>query len=486
MFRCHIERVVRAAGGTWHGSSGHIPAPGHSKRDRGISITLASDRPHGILVNGFNCDPREAYRYVIGLLGIDNAQAGLDRDAIEERRREHRHHQACKAEQTADKVARILAETAPIEGTPAEGYFQSRAIRPPYPRSLRFHRGLITKSVDGTWIASPAIVAIVTCGDTDKVTGLHRIFLTKHGRKRSDLDAPKKMLGKIRGGAVWPDNVATALAIAEGVETALSFQKLSGYPTAAALAAGFIRNVVVPEHIVDLIIAADNDVTCVGLKAAKEAARNLWRPWRTVRVLMPNSFGDFNDLLAGSAMDNAARLSMLGVAEVERIDRETPPLPDEYFLKDGKIFFRVEKEGKPPAYVFVCSQIVFFAQTRDDLGDNWGRFIRIYRADGSRRSVAIPMSAVENGSFRTLLMNLGVVLGPSNTAKLALVNLFGRAVPNRFALCTSKIGWRGGTRFVLPEDVIGLGASEQVVYQQEDLPAHKFLGRGHLLRRCST
>jgi hypothetical protein len=151
--------------------------------------------------------------------------------------------------------------------------------------------------VDGTWLASPALVAIVTCSDTRKVTGLHRIFLTKHGTKRSDVDAPKMMLGRIRCAAVWPDEVGTALAIAEGIETALSFQKLSGYPTAAALAAGFIRDVVVPERIVDLIIAADNDVSRAGLRAAKEAARKLWRPWRLVRVLMPNSVGDFNDLL---------------------------------------------------------------------------------------------------------------------------------------------------------------------------------------------
>jgi hypothetical protein len=51
-------------------------------------------------------------------------------------------------------------------------------------------------------------------------------------------------------------------------------------------------------------------------------------------------------------MDDEARFSMLGVAEVERMDRETPPLPDGYFLRDGNIFLRVQKSDQAPEHIF--------------------------------------------------------------------------------------------------------------------------------------
>jgi hypothetical protein len=182
-------------------------------------------------------------------------------------------------------------------------------------------------------------------------------------------------------------------------------------------------------------------------------------------------------------MNDVAHNSMLDVAEVARIDPGPPPLPEKFVVRNGNIFC-AKKEGKPgenegkPRYIFVCSHIEFFAQTRDDRGDNWGRLIRVHRADGTRRDVAIPMSAVENGSFRTVLRNLGVNLGHSTSAKRALIELFGRAAANQFALCTSKIGWRDSDRFVLPDDVIGVAASEPVVYQHDELPTHKFIDHG--------
>jgi putative DNA primase/helicase len=209
--------------------------------------------------------------------------------------------QAEDSQRQAQTLKRILAGTVAIEGTPADAYLQSRAIRPPFPRSLRFHRGLVTRNTDGQWITSPALVAAVARSGTGKVTGLLRTFITNDGRKRSDVDAPKKMLGAIRGAAVWPDEVGTVLAIAEGIETAISVQKLSTYPTAAALAAGFLREVVVPDRIVELVIAADNDPNGIGLKAARAAMFALWRPWRTVRIVFPRDLKDFNDVLKGGS-----------------------------------------------------------------------------------------------------------------------------------------------------------------------------------------
>src|SRR5262249_59286129 len=90
-----------------------------------------------------------------------------------------------------------------------------------------------------------------------------------------------------------------------------------------------------------------------------------------------------------------------GAKLVTPLDQSAPPLPDGFTLMCGNIFYRKARKATnedakvhddaEAEHVFVCSRLEFFAQTRDDLGDNWGRLIRIHRADGSIRTVAIPM-----------------------------------------------------------------------------------------------
>jgi hypothetical protein len=298
MFRDRIENVVRAAGGDWFGTCGTLPAPGHSKHDRGISVTIAPNRPHGILVNGFNCDPLEAYWYVLDLLGIDKSVASLEPFASERRLLgEHHQRQARKAEDFATKIARIIGECRPIAGTLAEDYLLSRGIRPPYPSALRYHPRVWTRDKAGELGHSHAMVSIVTRKPGGPGVALHRTFLTRDGGKNQNVEAVRKMLGPCKCAGVWPDELGEVLAIAEGVETALSFQKLSSVPSVAALDAGKIAHVEVPDSVRELIIAADHDHSGTGLKAAKAAMRKHWKPWRLVRVLMPNRVGDFNDLL---------------------------------------------------------------------------------------------------------------------------------------------------------------------------------------------
>jgi phage/plasmid primase-like uncharacterized protein len=261
-------------------------------------VTIAPDRPYGILVNGFNCDPLEAYWYVLRLLGIEKSVAGVERSAIDRRLfEEHRQRQARKAEETAAKVARIIGECGPIAGTPAQDYLQSRGIRPPYPSALRYHPKLWTRDKLGGLCQSQAMVSIVTRGPAGPAVALHRTFLTRIGQKNQNVESVRKMLGPCKWAGVWPDELREVLAIAEGIETAISFQKLSSVPTVAALDAGKIAHVAVPDRVRELIIAADHDQSGTGLKAAKAAMQKHWKPWRLVRVLMPNHVGDFNDLL---------------------------------------------------------------------------------------------------------------------------------------------------------------------------------------------
>jgi phage/plasmid primase-like uncharacterized protein len=245
-------------------------------------------------VNAFNSDPRKAYVHVLRLLGVHEPLREGDRAEL----RRHANRQERKAADTDARISKIVAASTAIEGTAADDYLQSRGIRPPFPATLRYYPALWTSGANGNAIKSAAMVAKVSNAD-GHIRALHRTFLTADGKKNPEVDSVKKMLGPCKGAGVWPDEFGDILAIAEGIETALSFTKLSGVPCVAALAAGFIGALIVPDRVRELIIAADHDENGAGLRAAQAAAHKLWAPWRRVRVLVPDNCGDFNDILRG-------------------------------------------------------------------------------------------------------------------------------------------------------------------------------------------
>ena len=84
------------------------------------------------------------------------------------------------------------------------------------------------------------------------------------------LDTCKLTLGQLRHGGVWlspVEEIGEQLAVAEGIETALSVMQITKLPTVAALSAAGMRSLRWPSQVRRLWIAADNDA--VGLRAAE-------------------------------------------------------------------------------------------------------------------------------------------------------------------------------------------------------------------------
>lgn len=288
-----FQHRVKAAGGRVHGRSGHLPAPGHSKNDNGISLTWAPEAPLGVLYHGFNCEPAVAsavVREVFGFSGEQQPRPALAprRPTAEERDAEAKHRA---------RIERIVAEAQDIHGTPVDDYLQARGLKPPFPRDLRFHPKLWTRDHDGELIHAPGLVALVRRAPGAPVRGIHRTFLTSYGRKNPHVATVKAMLGAIKGGAVWPDEFGTILAIGEGIESCLSFTLLYRVPCVAALSAGNLGNLRHARSVREIIIAADNDANLTGQKAAVEAVRRMRRPWRTVTAICPEGHVDFNDVI---------------------------------------------------------------------------------------------------------------------------------------------------------------------------------------------
>src|SRR3954452_839191 len=78
----NLASVARVLGGEVTGRNTiSIPTPGHSRRDRGTTVTLDASAPGGILVHSFNGgDPIEIKDMVRQALGMPGWQPGDERD----------------------------------------------------------------------------------------------------------------------------------------------------------------------------------------------------------------------------------------------------------------------------------------------------------------------------------------------------------------------------------------------------------------------
>ncbi len=181
----------------------------------------------------------------------------------------------------------------PIRGT-AEAYLQARGCAlPPADGDLRCTESLPHPS----GYTGPAIVALVTDAISGEPLTLHRTWIKANGTK-ADVDPPRLLLGKHRkaGGVIrlWPDDaVTTGLAIAEGIETALTVATVFA-PVWSLIDAGNLAAFPVLDGIEELLIVADNDDA--GMRAANECAERWQRAGRAVRIAIPPKGMDANDL----------------------------------------------------------------------------------------------------------------------------------------------------------------------------------------------
>jgi hypothetical protein len=223
-----------------------------------------------------------------------------DRRPMKRRRRTVVKAQASPAREATEAERRSQALAIWRRASPAESrmgttaivpYLRGRGITLPIPDVLRFlsscwHREIGTKG--------PAMIALVEHPIHGHVS-VHRTWLRADGTGKADLDPNKMTLGPYAGGAIRLAPVAPVLAIAEGIETALSYTQLTGLPTWSAICAKGIEKLILPPEVRELIFAVDPDP--VGIKAVESAARRFVRQGRVVSIAKPPPGLDFNDIL---------------------------------------------------------------------------------------------------------------------------------------------------------------------------------------------
>jgi putative DNA primase/helicase len=238
-----LHRLARALGGNLE-STGWIscPGPGHSKKDRSLSVKVDPNAEGGFRVES-QCgdDWRECRDYVREKLGLDPWEPDGKRVKLspEEKARqaqEQAEEDARREQEQRERIAsasRWWNASKPAKGTLVERYLERRGLELPDTEAIRFHPRLM---VTGTRQRAPGMVCRMTDIITGEFTGIHRTFLTDEGCKIDGNDFitksgepanAKTTLGRKRGSVIRIDaNVTTGLAIAEGVESTIAARHL--------------------------------------------------------------------------------------------------------------------------------------------------------------------------------------------------------------------------------------------------------------------
>jgi len=215
------------------------------------------------------------------------------------------------------RQARLLYDGAgSIYGTLAESYLLGRAIVPALASGLRFVPHCYCRpSAESGRSAWPAIIAPVT-DDYGGLTGVHRLYLDPCGpsdlrQGKAPLDRPKRSLGRVHGNAVRFGAAAQMIAVAEGIENALSIRTAMPRLTChAALTAGNLASYRPPAIVSRLLIAMDDDDT--GRWAAQALVDRSRHAGLSVTILKPRNEDHNRDLRAlGLAAYRASLLDQL-------------------------------------------------------------------------------------------------------------------------------------------------------------------------------
>ncbi|MCK5555641.1 MAG: toprim domain-containing protein [Alphaproteobacteria bacterium] len=206
-----------------------------------------------------------------------------------------------RKEKDTSYIQDFWSKTTMATGTPVIQYMNDRGIMIPMPESIR-HHAQAWHSV--AKLHFHCMVAGITRWPDRKIHAVHRTFL--EDGKKANVKPVRMMLGGITGGAVRLAPVSRILGLAEGIETALSVQQETGTPFWAVLSTSNYKNLILPDTVQEIIVAADHDLA--GIKAAQEAVE-LWarRGLKVKIALPPIPCTDFNDLLIKECSDAARK-----------------------------------------------------------------------------------------------------------------------------------------------------------------------------------
>ena len=276
----NLQHIAKALGGEVVGRNGVVcPGPGHSDRDRSLSVSFLADG--AFVVHSHAGDSWQACR--------DHVTARLN--LPEARKRPTAVGTAPDTDATS-RALELWRETKPLPGMPGELHLNRRGVSFAG-NVLRWH----PSCPFGKGTRHGCMVALVRNIITNAPQAIHRTAIEANGNK-----VDRRALGPIGGGVVkLTDNedVTTVLGIGEGIESTLSIRELPDLeqmPVWACLTANGVASFPALPGIEAVWIAADNDASGTGQRAAETLARRLDAAGIEPIIVMPRTVGaDLND-----------------------------------------------------------------------------------------------------------------------------------------------------------------------------------------------
>jgi len=175
---------------------------------------------------------------------------------------------------------------------------------------------------------------------------------------------------------------------------------------------------------------------------------------------------DFNDLHQAQGLKAVKRRIEAALS----IEPDEPRTSCSYgggrFDVSGRgLLFIGKKEGSDEPPIWICSELLVMAMTRNGKSVEWGRLVVWKDSDGTRHQWAMPAEILQSDGteVRRELARGGLLISPGKRARDLLSTYLQVWPVDARARCVDRLGWLGSV-FVTPSEPIGQG-DEIVVFQ---------------------
>ena len=290
-----LKSIVDRLGGDLYdrGRRANIPAPGHSRADRSVSLILSAGR---VVVHAFSgADWRDVLDDLRrqGLVDAANAPRSVSSAAPD---------LASAQPGPLERVAtanRIWSGGKPVSHTLSERYLRLRRIDRELPGEdvLRHHPETPISAYADRSRTMAALVAAVTNAE-GALTAVELTYLDPNGRRSIGLRLSRKTIGLVPpSSAIQLDSAGPEMVVAEGVLTTLSASERFGLPGWALMSTRNLRGWSAPAGVRSVLIAGDRGADgerSAGVLAARLRGQGV----RSRIVLPPAEYGDWNEAAA--------------------------------------------------------------------------------------------------------------------------------------------------------------------------------------------
>jgi hypothetical protein len=284
-----LRQIVAILGGDLYqnGLRANVPAPGHGKRDRSVSLLLDGGR---VVIHTFGAGDWREVRDDLrrrGLVDRDGRLVGVadtpDRRVIDHLRR-RAVAGALWQEGAGPARTGVVARHLAVRGLVWRDDLDDLREHPRAPFSV-YRPGRRAGRAMMSGIRSPS----------GELTAVELTYLATNGQVASGLRVPRKTVGEVPpGSAVRLRPAAPRMLVAEGVVTTLSAMARFGLPGWALMSAGNLSRWRAPDPVSTVLIAGDRGEA--GETAAMRLASRLERDGvEAILAFPPPPFGDWNE-----------------------------------------------------------------------------------------------------------------------------------------------------------------------------------------------